>query len=71
MVVNKIRPTAEVRLDFGMDGRDQHYYIHYSCPVCGQNIWGYRSKTACDRCGTFYDWGNREPRIVVSRSVEW
>lgn len=70
-MIEKIRPKAEVRLDFGIDGRDQHYYIQYSCPVCGQNIWGYRSKTACDRCGTFYDWGNREPKIVVSRSVEW
>ena len=70
-MVNKIRPEADVRLDYGMDGRDLHYYIKYSCPTCGQIILGYRSETACDRCGTFYDWGVREPKIKVTRTVEW
>lgn len=70
-MMEKIRPKAEVRLDFGNDGRDEHYYIKYSCPTCGQIILGYRSETACDRCGTFYDWGVREPKIKVTRMVEW
>ena len=31
----------------------------------------YKAETACDNCGTFYDWGNQEPKIVVTRIVEW
>lgn len=70
-MVKKIRPNAEVRLNNGVDGRDESYYVHYSCPTCGRSIWGYRSETACDRCGTFFDWGNHEAKIKVSRAVEW
>ena len=69
-MVNKIRPEADVWIDYGMDGV-LNYYIKYSCPTCGQIILGYRSETACDRCGTFYDWGVREPKIKVIRTVEW
>lgn len=32
-MIEKISPKAEVQLDFGIDGRDQHYYIKYSCPT--------------------------------------
>lgn len=30
-----------------------------------------KKNTACDRCGTFYDWGGKEPRIKRTESVEW
>ena len=71
MGVEKIRPIANVEYTEGIDGRDAHYYIEYKCPKCGRVIWGYKSKTACDQCGTFYDWGKREPSIEIKRSVRW
>lgn len=70
-MVDKIRPEAKIRLDYGVDGRNPYYYIEYSCPTCGRLIGKYRSATACDRCGTFYDWRDYEPRIVVTRHIEW
>lgn len=69
--ITKIRPNAKIAVDYGCDGRDIRYYIEYRCPCCDQWISGYKKENACERCGTFYNWGNREPRIVVSRSVEW
>ena len=69
--INKVRPSARVAVDYGPDGRDMRYYIEYRCPVCNNWTIGYKQENACDRCGTFYDWGNREPKIVVKRSVEW
>lgn len=72
MSVKKIRPDTEVEYSFGNDGRDGHYYIKYSCPICHKSInHGYNSETACDECGTFYDWGMTEPTIKVTRSVKW
>lgn len=71
MSVKKIRPIAEVKLSNGIDGRDAHYYIAYSCPVCHRTIYGYGSSNACDRCGTFYDWGSHAPKIQVIREIEW
>ena len=67
----KNRPKAEVRYDYGCDGRDSRYYIAYFCPTCGKGISGYKNSNACDRCGTFYDWGRTEPSIKVARTVDW
>ena len=72
MIIEKKRVKAEAVLCFGNDGRDAHWIIKYSCPTCGREIiCGYKSKTACDECGTFYDWGDKKPRIVTTHSVEW
>ena len=70
-MVEKKRPKAEVYLNYGNDGRDAHYDIEYRCPKCNKKINYYKAETACDNCGTFYDWGNQEPKIVVTRTVEW
>lgn len=71
-MIKKIRPYAEVDWNNGNDGRDGHYYIVYHCPTCHRKIRsGYRAETACDECGTFYDWGEKEPRIKVTRTVDW
>lgn len=70
-MMNKIRPKAEIKYNFGTDGRDDSYYIAFSCPTCGRRIGDYKGANACDECGTFYDWGDRKPKIVVTRSVEW
>ena len=67
----KRRPNARVKLDYGCDGRDMRYYIEYRCPVCNNWIMGYKQENSCDKCGAYFDWGNREPKIVVTRSVEW
>lgn len=69
--IKKIRPLAWVEWSDGNDGRDGHYYIEYHCPKCGKRILYYRHENACDRCGTFYDWGKREPEIVITRSIKW
>ena len=71
MNIKKIRPDAEIKYDFGCDGRDGHYYIRYSCPVCHSEIRWYKSENACDKCGTFYDWGTYEPSIKITRTVKW
>ena len=70
-MIEKIRPVATVKWSDGNDGRDGRYYIEYRCPKCGKLIHGYHRDTACDECGTFYDWGNREPSIKVIREVDW
>lgn len=71
-MIEKKRPNAKIDFDFGNDGRDSKYYIQYTCPTCGRIIWyGYRSETACDQCGTFYDWGEKEPSIEITRTIDW
>ena len=67
----KIRPNMGIKYSYGTDGRDDCYYIEYTCPCCGRIISGYKKENACNKCGTFYDWGDREPKIVLTRSVEW
>lgn len=47
-------------------------YFIYLCPKCYKPIHrGYRSETACDKCGTFFDWGDYPPRIVTTKSIQW
>ena len=70
-MVSKIRPNTRIMYSNGNDGRDGDYHIAYSCPKCGKKINFYKSETACDNCGTFYDWGNEEPKIVITRDIKW
>ena len=64
-MIEKVRPNTEIKWDSG------RYYIHYSCPKCGRSIACYKSSTACYNCGTFYDWGEKVPEIVIERTVKW
>ena len=70
-MAGKIRPITSIKWDNGNDGRDEGYYIHYSCPKCGRGIPYYKSDTACDKCGTIYYWGTSLPEIKIIRSIEW
>ena len=70
-MIRKERPIATVEYNYGNDGRDGHYYIAYKCPCCLRYIPWHKYETACDRCGTFYDWGRSEPHIEIKRSVKW
>lgn len=71
-LIEKVRPEAELAIYHGSDGRDYQEYISYSCPKCYKPIHrGYRSETACDKCGTFFDWGDYPPRIVTTKSIQW
>ncbi len=70
-MVIKIRPKAELYHNNGNDGWDAHDDIRYRCPTCNRLIGSYRAEIACDQCGTFYDWGDRPARIVVTKSVQW
>ena len=69
--MEKIRPQATIYKNYGVDGKDEFYEILYLCPVCGKRIRGYAVENACNKCGTFFDWGKRPPRIEVSRRVLW
>ena len=64
----RIRPRATVSLDYGCDGRNERWYIAYSCPTCGITI--YPKEAACGRCGTIFDW-SKSAEIKVSREVVW
>lgn len=70
-MVEKIKPCAVISKYYDEDGRTSWYAIDYYCPTCGRQIRSYKSDNACDKCGTFYDWGKREPEIKITRSVEW
>lgn len=70
--MEKIRPIAKEEYDCGMDGRDGYYFIAYYCPSCHKRIVrGYNSDTACDKCGTFFDWGNHKPKVETVRKIVW
>lgn len=64
----RIRPRATVSLDYGCDGRNERWYIAYSCPTCGLTI--YPKESACDQCGNIFDW-SKSAEIKVSREVVW
>ena len=71
-MISKIRPSAKIVKKYDEDGWHSWYAIEYFCPTCGEYIGQrYKSYNACDRCGTFYDWGAREPRIETTRAVVW
>lgn len=69
-LIEKFRPDTTIKLNYGTDG-NPYYEIAYSCPKCGEDIDGYKATAACERCRALYYWGDREPRIVTLRSVEW
>lgn len=64
----KVRPCAERKYSSGNDGRDEHYYIRYSCPNCSKII--YENDIACEKCGTFFDW-SKKAYIETQRLVRW
>lgn len=66
--INKIRPDATAEYDYGVDGRDGHYIIKYSCPCCNKRI--NKNDIACTNCGQFFDWSMRA-EIKVTNSVVW
>lgn len=68
MSMKKILPKAEAKWDYGMDGRDPQRIIIFFCPKCGKRI--REKETACDECGTFFDWSKR-PIIKEILAVEW
>lgn len=71
VMMKKIKPKATVKYREGYDRSPGRHYIAYSCPTCGRSIGRYGKETACDECGTFYDWGNKEPEIIETYSVKW
>lgn len=66
--MDKIRPEATVKFNYGTDGRDCYYYISYKCPNCNKCI--KEKDIACTECGTFFDW-SKQARIEVVRTVVW
>ena len=68
-MVEKFKPKASISFSEGNDGRDSHYYIIYQCPKCNKTIYEFKGETACDNCGTFFDWGFREPYIKMKPEI--
>lgn len=64
----KVRPCAERKYSSGNDGRDEHYYIRYSCPNCSKII--DENDIACEKCGTFFDW-SKKAYIETKQLVRW
>ncbi len=70
--IQKIRPVAKIVSCTDEDGFSIWDEIAYQCPICGKLIkHGYQGETACDACGTFYDWGNSKPTIEIAKTVKW
>lgn len=80
-MVEKVRPRCETGWTEGNDGRDAHSTFEFYCPTCGRHIFTtqtcwldlrmvYSLPTACDECGTFFDW-SKSPRIKTTSWVEW
>ena len=70
--MEKIRPNAKIQESYGDDGRaPRKAWIDYYCPICGRYIGEWKKDTACDVCGTFYDWGDKKPQIKMTEAIEW
>lgn len=70
-MIEKIRPNTSIEWSDGNGLTGGHHYIEYRCPKFNRIIRWYKSDTACDKCGTFYDWGSRQPRIEITLAVKW
>lgn len=71
-MIKKIKPVAKIEESYGDDGRaPRKVWIDYYCPTCGRYIGSWKKDTACDKCGTFYDWSGKEPKIKTTETIEW
>lgn len=70
-MVEKIKPDTRIEQTRDNDGWNYWYEIRYFCPVCNKRLQGYRKENGCENCGTFFDWGSKEPKIKITREVEW
>ena len=67
MSILKVKPIAHI--DYAYVNDNDH--IFYSCPKCGTIVYDYKGKDVCYTCGTFFDWGDKEPHIETTRKVVW
>ena len=66
--IEKVMPNAKAMYSDGIDGRDAHWYIDYSCSRCGKDI--RKGDIACDKCGTFFDW-QKTVHIRMNPEIVW
>ena len=69
-MVEKIRPNAIIVTESNDDGWRTWKAVEYHCPTCNHKIRGYMKETACDQCGTFYDW-SKEAKIETIYQIKW
>lgn len=68
-MIEKIRPSARVEHDYGMDGRSGlKRRVVYFCPKCVKFI--RENDMACDNCGTFFDW-SKKAEIEIREEIIW
>ena len=68
LMIEKIKPNANIKHSYGIDGRDDYYYVDYSCPRCGKSL--KEGEIVCDNCGTFFDW-NSKAHIEIKHVIVW
>ena len=71
MEIVKLRPLAEIETKYNEDGWQSWDEIVYRCPKCRRKLRGWNSEVGCVNCGIFYGWGKREPKIVITKTIEW
>lgn len=67
----KIKPIARIEKRRDDDGWHEWDEINYYCPKCKKQLRGYGKETGCAECELFFDWGNKEPKIEITKRVKW
>ena len=74
-MIGKKRPkfSFSIKHDIGNKGYEnfgRDYFVYY-CATCGKQMNFYRQEDVCEKCGTFHDWWDSEPRIVMVHEIDW
>lgn len=70
MSTQKVKPIARIVDRRDGDGWHSWKGIDYYCPVCKKLLKGYGDPVGCVDCGIFFDWGNKEPKLVTRYEIE-
>lgn len=66
-----MKPIAEIVRHTDADGWHKWDKIQFRCPKCRKILRGYKQQDGCKECQIFFDWGNREPEIVTTKTIRW
>ena len=65
------RPIAKIVQKSDEDGWHCSNVIEYRCPICYKILKGYKKQDGCIDCNIFFNWGDHEPKIVVTKNISW
>lgn len=66
---NKVKPDMRIVKRHDEDGWNEWQEIEYSCPLCHRVLRGWYTAVGCEDCGVFFDWGEKEPQILVINKI--